>query len=399
MTNTIRRQPCDGLRASELLVGICPNRVCPVTAVSPDPNHSSGSSGGIPQLDPNAPIQPSQDVLDQVDQLLEEAQALTTPDANAADPSVAETGQEGSDAAADDLPSGETAGESATEEGAAADDAAADDAAADAAVDEGSSEGDQLEETGNSGEGDSSGENGEETADSGDNTTPEETGTEGESTESGAGETGTEGGDASGEGETGETGDESGSETAAANNSEQTSNEPGAETAVNENGEPEATAAQPPRVAPDIPTPEESPTPFWVWLLIGMALLALGGGAIMLIVSQRPQPEPTIGPREPATSAEAVDVGRELMLAGNYRAAVRHIFLAALLALDERSVLHYDTTRTNYELLQELQFKPYVVKHLAPVVETFERVWYGFEAVDIAEYDDLVGQIDLLKQV
>jgi hypothetical protein len=97
MTNTIRRQPCNGLRASELLVGVCPNRVCPVTAVSPDPNQSSGSSGGIPQLDPNAPIQPSQDVLDQVDQLLEEAQALTTPDANAADPSVAETGQEGSD--------------------------------------------------------------------------------------------------------------------------------------------------------------------------------------------------------------------------------------------------------------------------------------------------------------
>jgi hypothetical protein len=40
-----------------------------------------------------------------------------------------------------------------------------------------------------------------------------------------------------------------------------------------------------------------------------------------------------------------------------------------------------------------------VVKHLSPVVETFERVWYGFEAVDIVEYDDLVGQIDLLKQV
>ena len=61
---------------------------------------------------------------------------------------------------------------------------------------------------------------------------------------------------------------------------------------------------------------------------------------------------------------------------------------------DQRSADDYN----HIAYLDVLRVLSSVVERL-PVVETFERVWYGFETVGLAEYEQLAGQIELLKQV
>ena len=170
-----------------------------------------------------------------------------------------------------------------------------------------------------------------------------------------------------------------------------------ADSAAPADDETPASTAQPPEIAP----PAATERPVWLWIIAGLAVVAMGVGAILLLWESS-EADDRLGKRikaEPETPEEAVDEGRALVAAGNYREAVRHLFLAALLTLDERNLIQYDATRTNYELLQRASLRPVVEETLVPVVETFERVWYGFEVVGLAEYEALAGQIDQLKRV
>jgi hypothetical protein len=89
----------------------------------------------------------------------------------------------------------------------------------------------------------------------------------------------------------------------------------------------------------------------------------------------------------------ALTEGRKFVEEGDYREAVRHLFLATLLTLDEKGLLRYDTTQTNYELLAQERLRPSLVPALAPVVGAYERVWYGLQPLPTTEYDLLVKRI------
>ncbi|RMD73583.1 MAG: DUF4129 domain-containing protein, partial [Chloroflexi bacterium] len=68
--------------------------------------------------------------------------------------------------------------------------------------------------------------------------------------------------------------------------------------------------------------------------------------------------------------------------AGDRRSAVRYLYLAALLWLDEQGLLHYDRSLTNREYLQQLRDQRSLRDRLAPVVNTFDAVWYGQQVID-----------------
>jgi hypothetical protein len=102
--------------------------------------------------------------------------------------------------------------------------------------------------------------------------------------------------------------------------------------------------------------------------------------------------------KQPTTPTEAVAEGRRKIEEGAYREAVRQLFLATVLALEERGIMQFDKTLTNYELLTKLQNKQTLIETLLPVVDTVERVWYGFEPLATAEFDALARQIDAIKQ-
>ncbi len=100
---------------------------------------------------------------------------------------------------------------------------------------------------------------------------------------------------------------------------------------------------------------------------------------------------------KPASSAAAVAEGRRQIEEENYREAVRQLFLATLLALEERGILQFDKTLTNYELLTKMRGNPGIMTTLRSVVGTVERVWYGFETLAAVEYETLVKEINALK--
>ena len=88
------------------------------------------------------------------------------------------------------------------------------------------------------------------------------------------------------------------------------------------------------------------------------------------------------GSREPATAAEVRKQASTQAQSGDYRGAVRSLFLSALLHLRENDMLHYLDSHTDRGLLASLPTQSPAHLYLQPVVETFERVWYGIREPD-----------------
>ncbi len=98
------------------------------------------------------------------------------------------------------------------------------------------------------------------------------------------------------------------------------------------------------------------------------------------------------------TAQAAFDNAQQNADTGDYRNAVRYLYLSALLSLDERDQLHFDRSKTNREYLRSIagsEFAP----TLRGVIDVFDRVWYGFRPIDSATFTHYRQQVrDLLKQ-
>lgn len=98
------------------------------------------------------------------------------------------------------------------------------------------------------------------------------------------------------------------------------------------------------------------------------------------------------------TSQGAMQRAQTLSGQGDYRNAVRYLYLSSLLILDEHGVLRYDRSRTNREYLRSVSSKPELAKPLNDVIDVFDRVWYGFDAVDDETYQSYVKHVDELRE-
>jgi hypothetical protein len=103
----------------------------------------------------------------------------------------------------------------------------------------------------------------------------------------------------------------------------------------------------------------------------------------------------------PATAAEARNIAAEQARSGSYRAAVRSLYLSALLSLEEADLVIHDRTLTNRELLaragsasQGAAIQP----ALRPVVQGFDDVWYGEVEPDAAAYATYESDIARLNE-
>lgn len=88
----------------------------------------------------------------------------------------------------------------------------------------------------------------------------------------------------------------------------------------------------------------------------------------------------------------------ELSTGGDYRTAVRYLYLSSLLLLEERGLLRYDRSLTNREYLRSVSHQPRLATVLRNVIDVFDRVWYGFQPISKETYDDYARQVDTLKQ-
>jgi len=106
------------------------------------------------------------------------------------------------------------------------------------------------------------------------------------------------------------------------------------------------------------------------------------------------------GVGDEALTAEAASRrAQTLAEGGDNRAAVRYLYLAALLHLEEAGLLRYDRSLTNREYLRSLAAagRPELADRLRGVVEVFDRVWYGFERLDPAAYGDYSARVAELR--
>lgn len=103
------------------------------------------------------------------------------------------------------------------------------------------------------------------------------------------------------------------------------------------------------------------------------------------------------GESAPLTADAARQRARELSQAGDHRTAIRYLYLASLLLLEERGLLRYDRTLTNRETLRSVQNRPDLATPLQEVVETFDRVWYGYQDVDAPTFEHYAEKVEELK--
>lgn len=101
----------------------------------------------------------------------------------------------------------------------------------------------------------------------------------------------------------------------------------------------------------------------------------------------------------PPTSDAATDRAAQAQTHQDYRAAIRYLYLASLLYLDERGIIRFDPALTNYEHVRQLTRQSPTRSLLVEIVAIFDRVWYGFAPVDEALYQHFRQLIDRLKQV
>jgi hypothetical protein len=136
-----------------------------------------------------------------------------------------------------------------------------------------------------------------------------------------------------------------------------------------------------------------------------LALLAVAGvlayvlrGLFLNFAPEVSLPEGAAPGDDALTAESASQRARALSAGGDYRAAVRYLYLSALLHLEEAGLLRYDRSLTNREYLRSVAGRPELAAELREVVDVFDRVWYGFDALSPAAYADYSARVAGLRE-
>jgi hypothetical protein len=153
--------------------------------------------------------------------------------------------------------------------------------------------------------------------------------------------------------------------------------------------------------------PEESILvgPWFSYLLTGvgvltvfLVLLYLSRGLLADFAAQTEVEIPFEAGDEHLTADSAFKRAQTLSGEGDYRTAVRYLYLSSLLLLDERGLLRYDRARTNREYLRSVAHTPTLAARLREVIDIFDRVWYGYQPLDEATYHRYAEQVAELRR-
>ncbi len=98
------------------------------------------------------------------------------------------------------------------------------------------------------------------------------------------------------------------------------------------------------------------------------------------------------------TAQSAFEKAQMLSRDGDFRSAVRYLYLSSLLLLDERGLLRYDHSKTNREVLRSVADSPELAQPLQDVVEVFDDVWYGYHTLDEDSFKHYSKRVEELKE-
>ena len=132
-------------------------------------------------------------------------------------------------------------------------------------------------------------------------------------------------------------------------------------------------------------------------LVLGVLAYALRGLIADFTADAAMSAEEALG-GEPLTAELALQRAQELSTGGDYRTAVRYLYLSSLLLLEERGLLRYDRSLTNREYLRTVAHRPELAAILREVIDVFDRVWYGFQSLTASEYEAYARRVETLRQ-
>lgn len=132
-------------------------------------------------------------------------------------------------------------------------------------------------------------------------------------------------------------------------------------------------------------------------LIIGVLVYLLRGMQFSLTRATEIADE-TDDPEANLTANTALQQASTLAHGGDYRTAVRYLYLSSLLWLDEHQLLRYDRALTNREYLERLRDNTEVRAALSPIIDTFDQVWYGHAPLDDEGFAAYRRQVDSLRR-
>ncbi|MCE9557473.1 MAG: DUF4129 domain-containing protein [Armatimonadetes bacterium] len=157
---------------------------------------------------------------------------------------------------------------------------------------------------------------------------------------------------------------------------------------------------EPPKIdTPNVPSAGLGFLQFLLWFIL-IALAALGLYFALRNVgplrkgSKKAKKGALIEEKEPLRTAdEWLEQADALERAGQFREAVRALYLATLVRLDENKILRFRRWETNWEHLtryRELVKTPAI--DLGPITQEFDLIWYGFapcSSPEVSQFRDL----------
>jgi hypothetical protein len=87
---------------------------------------------------------------------------------------------------------------------------------------------------------------------------------------------------------------------------------------------------------------------------------------------------------------------------GNFRQALRHLYLSLLLQLDNCGIWRYDTRRTNWEHIRGLRRTPQgaaLIEPLADITRRFDRVRYGDQPCSAQDWTRFADDVEGVQQL
>jgi hypothetical protein len=102
---------------------------------------------------------------------------------------------------------------------------------------------------------------------------------------------------------------------------------------------------------------------------------------------------------------ELTDRAQRFAAQGNFREALRHLYIALLLYLDKNGVWRYDARRTNWEHIAALRHQvanqstlaPQMVEKLSDLTRRFDRVRYGNAPCSSDDWNRFLNDVETLR--
>ncbi|MGC1375929.1 MAG: DUF4129 domain-containing protein, partial [Anaerolineales bacterium] len=147
----------------------------------------------------------------------------------------------------------------------------------------------------------------------------------------------------------------------------------------------------------NIPIPGDIFTIVAIILLV-FVLLYVFRGLFSDFISEASMDEEQMAGDELLTAETALQKAKDISRGGDYRTAVRYLYLSSLLTLDERGLMRFDRSKTNREYLRSVAAFPQLSVPLRDVIDVFDRVWYGFRTLDEDSFQHYVEKVDQLRE-